>query len=154
MPRRAGVTGDKDVIRAMRAMPAAVATRQLDVLCKESLEPLRMRTKQNALPLRQPGRRPKGGHLDEGVVVRKRRGTRYKRNFWVAFGARARKIAHLVNFGTAPHWQPRRGIMHPGARAKPFFTSAYEQEKDNVVDDFSRGAWSIIRAAVVRLAKR
>lgn len=41
---------------------------------------------------------------------------------------RPSSYAHLVELGTRPHWQPNRfgGIMHPGARPKPFMRVAAE----------------------------
>lgn len=42
------------------------------------------------------------------------------------------KKAHLVEFGTDPHWQPKRGIMHPGARPFPFLTPAFHKNESEV----------------------
>lgn len=44
-------------------------------------------------------------------------------------------VGHLVEFGTAPHWQPNRfgGTMHPGARAFPFMRPAYDMTKVQIV---------------------
>lgn len=135
-------------------MPNAVAGATLDGVCQSSLEPMRSETQANARRLRQPGRRPKGGHLDEGVVTRKMESAgRFRRVFWIGFQNRARRIAHLVNFGTAPHYQPKRGIMHPGARPKPFFTNAYESKKDMVVRIFGQQTWNIIARAAVQLGR-
>jgi hypothetical protein len=109
-------------------------------------------TVENALQRRQVGYTPKGGHLDEGVVIAKRlaRG-RAHRVFWVSFRKRARKIAHLVEFGTAPHYQPLRRIMHPGARPYPFFRPAFETTKQEVVGRFSRKTFEKISAAAKRI---
>jgi hypothetical protein len=64
--------------------------------------------------------------------------------FWLSFKLRARKIAHLVEFGTAPHWQPRwrGGWMHPGARPKPFIRPAYDAKAGDAVRIISREIWS------------
>lgn len=50
-------------------------------------------------------------------------------------GKKHSTAGHLVEFGTAPHWQPNRGggQMHPGAQAKPFMRPAYEATKDEIV---------------------
>ena len=53
---------------------------------------------------------------------------------WViAATGRGVSIAHLVEAGTAPHWQPKRGVMHPGARPKPFLEPAYFAHDEQVV---------------------
>lgn len=56
-------------------------------------------------------------------------------------GKRHYSVAVLVEFGTAPHWQPNRngGTMHPGARAKPFMRPAFEETKQQIVDRAGRG---------------
>lgn len=146
MVKRERVIGDRELIAALKRLPQST-TQTLDRDIRESLEPMRETTSRNARKLRQPFT-PRGGHLDEGVVVRKVNGRGpFYRVFWVSFARRARKIAHLVEFGTAPHWQPRRfgGWMHPGARAKPFFRPAFESTKTVVVTEFGKRAWGHIR---------
>lgn len=144
MARRVSVTGDQRTIRNMRVI-ARTPARVIDTAAVAALDPMKKETERGAMRLRQPGKKPKGGHLDEGVRVRKveARGAMH-RVFWLGFVNRARRIAHLVEFGTAPHWQPRRRIMHPGARAKPFARPAYEQEKDDAGLHFGRAIWRAI----------
>ncbi len=141
--------GDAQLRRALKGIPLVTAA-GLDGAIRESLEPMRRRTSLNAMRLRQPGRSPPGGHLDQGVVIRKvdGRGRSY-RKFWIAFTRRARFLAHLVEFGTRPHFQPKRrgGIMHPGANAKPFFTPAFESTKNETVSTLSKKTWGIINRA-------
>lgn len=50
-------------------------------------------------------------------------------------GKRHASVGHLVEFGTAPHWQPNRGggTMHPGARAEPFMRPAFDMTKAQIV---------------------
>lgn len=50
-------------------------------------------------------------------------------------GKKHASVGHLVEFGTAPHWQPNRfgGTMHPGARPKPFMRPAYDMSKAQIV---------------------
>lgn len=140
------IRGGNEVIRNLRKL-ARTPYRAVDKAGIESLEPMRELTEANARRLRQPGKRPRGGHLDQGVTVRKvdQRGQGY-RVFWLSFMNRARKLAHLVEFGTAPHWQPIRNRMHPGARPKPFARPAFEQEKRNVAFNFGRVIWRAILA--------
>lgn len=122
----------------------------LDNILKEAIEPMRQETRRNALALRDPtNSNPKGGHLDQGVAVQKlKTGPKSKRTWRLGFVRRARKIAHLVEFGTAAHDQPGRGIRHPGARAKPFFRPAFEANKGKALDIVKARAWVQIRGPV------
>ncbi len=141
--------GDAQLRRALKGIPLVTAA-GLDGVIRESLEPMRRQTSLNALRLRQPGGTPEGGHLDQGVVVRKVDGRgRSQRKFWVSFTKRARYLAHLVEFGTRPHFQPNRrgGIMHPGATAKPFFAPAFESTKSETVATLSKRTWGLISGA-------
>jgi hypothetical protein len=58
-------------------------------------------------------------------------------------------VAHLVEYGTAPHWQPnyRGGWMHPGARPYPFARPAFESHKDEAVKIYVQQLWKAIQAA-------
>lgn len=146
----------------MRRAYNSVGGRPLDQLLRHSLEPMKEETQENASKLRnfvgkysgffpQPRAPRKGGHLDEGVIItrRKSRGRMF-REYWMSFSRRARKLAHLVEFGTAPHYQPnfKGGWQHPGSRAKPFARPAFESTKEEVVETVSRGVWLRIAASV------
>ena len=65
-------------------------------------------------------------------------------------------VAHLVEFGTAPHFQPNRfgGIMHPGARPKPFLRPAFETMKEEVVRKTAEEVLKDIAKAVDRVGVR
>lgn len=153
MAARAIVSGDKEIRANLRAVRAAVGGRTMDADIVTSLEPMREQTAENAYKHRQP-HNPPGGHLDEGVVIAKRnsRGPLY-REFWVTFKGRARKLAHLLEFGTAPHPQPNRGIFHPGARAFPFFRPAFEETKQEVALTLGQRVWGRISGAVKRVSR-
>lgn len=53
-------------------------------------------------------------------------------------------LAHLVEFGTAPHWQPKRGRQHPGARPKPFLRPAFEEMRSDVPARFGEALVGMI----------
>ena len=144
----AAVSGDKKLLAVMTAVPVATL-HKLDPAIKDALEPTRQQTKTNAMRVRRPGPRI-GGHLDQGVVTKKisTGGISGVREFWVSLQRRARKIGHLVEFGTAPHYQPRRKRMHPGARAKPFMTPAFEATKTEAARRIATSTWQIISSAV------
>lgn len=144
------VRGDKEIRANMRRVRAAVGGRDLDIMMRESLKPLEDETRQNALQRRQVGYNPPGGHLDQGVVTAKYEDrSRFHKTFWVSFRRRARKIAHLVEFGTAPHWQPRRRVMHPGARPYPFFRPAFESTKSEVISKMGKAVWRRMTMALI-----
>lgn len=64
--------------------------------------------------------------------------------------------SHLVEFGTAPHWQPNRfgGIMHPGARPKPWLRPAYEQNVTLAANAYFLEMKREIEQAAKRIAGR
>lgn len=63
------------------------------------------------------------------------------------------RYAHLVEFGTKPHWQPRLGRMHPGARKIPHLRPAWEQNRKRVVDSFGRGLTLAVEKEARRIAR-
>lgn len=155
MAAKAIVRGDKEILANMRRARTSVGGAFLDRAMRESLDPMRVQTVQNAKARRQVGYNPPGGHLDQGVrIARKESRGLLNKVYWIAFAKRARKIAHLVEYGTAPHYQPRRGVMHPGARPYPFFRPAFESSKRTVVDRLSDMTWARIRATLLKTSKR
>jgi len=62
--------------------------------------------------------------------------------------------AHLVEFGTAPHFQPELNRLHPGAAAHPFLTPAYEAEKETVVKRFGQRFGQAVDKRAKRLAAK
>lgn len=163
MQIRAKVTGDREVIRNIRNAYRSVGGAFLDKTMKEGLAPMKAETEQNARPLRDyAGKYPgfpdpvsprKGGHLDQGVAIRKKENKgQYEKTYWVGFVKRGQKLAHLVEFGTAPHFQPnfKGGFQHPGASPHPFFRPAFESTKQDVVDDISEKFWLQIRNSVIK----
>ncbi|MCW1844126.1 HK97-gp10 family putative phage morphogenesis protein [Prosthecomicrobium hirschii] len=153
---KATVTGDKELLNNLNAMARAFTGGVMDSVCKQAMAPLEAETKARARALRQPGPAPRGGHLDQGVAVAKQSVGGKRRVFWVGFKGRARKIAHLVEFGTKPHWQPkwRGGWMHPGARAKPFMRSAFEAKKREVLDVFAKLCGQVIAGSFKPVGRR
>lgn len=49
--------------------------------------------------------------------------------------------AHMVEYGTKPHWMPKRQWMHPGAKPYPFMVPAWKAHKDGYI----RGLRAILR---------
>lgn len=71
-------------------------------------------------------------------------------------GKRPSSIAHLVELGTRPHWQPNRfgGIMHPGARPKPFLRVAAEAMAAIAPPIYARVIYEEVAAAAQRASVR
>ena len=55
------------------------------------------------------------------------------------------RYAHLVEFGTRPHRQPKLGIDHPGAAAHPFFFVSYRLLRKRVASRIKRAMTAAIR---------
>lgn len=167
MPAKLKLTGDVALRNNMRRLARVYDGRSMDADIEASLEPLRRETEQNAASLRnyvgkwpdffpQPTKAPKGGHLDQGVESARISGSSRKRVWWVGFSKRARKLAHLLEFGVAPHFQPRfkRGWMHPGSRPYPFFRPAFDSKKGVVLDTLRRRAWQRIASVAIRMKSK
>lgn len=71
----------------------------------------------------------KTGALFRNIIVETKE--RQPNSVMVGIGPR-RSIfyAHWVEFGTKPHYQPKRHYYHPGAQAFPFLFPAYETKKN------------------------
>ena len=164
---RITLTGDKALKANIRRLSRIYTPKLMDLDMEAAIEPLRRTTEKNALPLRnfrgkhsfffpQPSGRPPGGHLDEGVVSARIVARPKRRTWWVSFARRARYIAHLVEFGTAPHRQDnfKGGFDHPGAKAQPFFRPAFDAEREHVLQTLARRAWLRLSAATSTVRRK
>lgn len=66
----------------------------------------------------------------------------------------AYRSAHLVEFGTAPHFQPELNKMHPGAAAKPFLRPSFEKNRDKVIERFGASIGPAIEKRAAKLAAK
>lgn len=95
------------------------------------------------------------GVLSRSLVVRKLKGTTSLSQWVVAASGRGVGISHLVEFGTdGPYWQENRKQWHPGSKAKPFLTPAFEAHDDQavkiMVDELGKGIMQHARAVAYR----
>lgn len=162
---KAVVKGDREIRANLKRARESVGGAALKENLFASLQPMKEKTEENAFALRNyPGKHPgwpgpasprKGGHLDEGLVIVKHlsRGQLFL-EVWLTFSKRSRKIAHLVEFGTAPHWQPGRGVMHPGAKPEPFARPAFEETKEDVAMAVGRFAWDRISGSLIGVYRK
>ncbi len=146
------VTGDKEVAAVFRA------------LAKAPTAAVRRKARQDALkPVKESARAKlySNGSVEtaalatalivsenlknkDSSIVAVKRGKRGKKN------RNPVRYAHLVEWGTAPHWQPNRfgGIMHPGARPFPFMRPALEQHRDSAAKAYFVNIWTAIVKSV------
>ena len=164
--RKSGVTGDKELVAALRELAMGPSPQEIDAAAIASMQPMLTKTKERFKRTRdyigkypgfpQPKIPPSGGHIDEGIVVRKlKAASKGKRSYRLGATRRSRYLLHLVEFGTAPHFQPnfRGGWQHPGARATPVLIPTFDEEKSGVPDDFGRRIWASMTAKISRLKK-
>lgn len=163
--RKSGVTGDKELVAALRELGKGPTSAEVDRAALQSMEPMRTKTATKLRSNRNydgkyPGfpqpRVPRvGGHVDEGIVVRKSKSGSKQKVYKLGATRRARYLLHLLEFGTAPHFQPkfRGGFMHPGARAEPVLIPTFDEERGQVPKTFGQIIWSTMSAKIGRLKK-
>lgn len=138
------VRGDKETARALRALSQQVAV-PLAATSRFALQPTLKAAKSNAKNI--PSKEKTGTLAASLVIKQKSRTSKLNPTFQVGpdsgfqrdtpFGSRRPvRYAHLLEFGTAPHYQPGRGVVHPGSRPEPFLTPAYFATRDEVVKRF------------------
>lgn len=140
------VRGSRETARALRELSKQVAV-PLASTSRFALQPTLRAAKSNAkaIPFKEDT-----GTLEASLVIkRKPRTSKVNPVFQVGpdsgyqratqFGSRRPvKYAHLIEFGTAPHFQPGRGITHPGTAPHPFMTPAYFSTREEVVKRFGQ----------------
>lgn len=164
--RKSGVTGDKELAAALRELAKGPSPQEIDAAAISSMQPMLSKTKARFRRTRDfAGKYPgfpdpkvprNGGHIDEGIVVRKNKVTsKGKRSYRLGATRRSRFLLHLVEFGTAPHFQPRfrGGWQHPGARATPVLIPTFDEEKSAVPAAFGQKIWTSMSAKISRLKK-
>ena len=104
--------------------------------------------------------------LRKTIRIQRVRGSpRTRPRYVLGFTGIGRRIAHLIEFGTAPHSlakgaSRRRGILQdiapfsPGTPARPFMRSAWETTKGSVGEIFGREFWPAWERNLQRLAAR
>lgn len=95
------------------------------------------------------------GDLYKSMAIRNAKKPRkdVKRSGVYATGKGVRK-AHLVEFGTDEHYQPKRGIFHPGAQAKPFLAPAFYSHDQETIRIFGHEVGRAIERQAARLGAK
>lgn len=119
------VTGHRQTAAAIRRL-AQFPRGKVGAASRKALAPMLAKAKANL----KANKSYKRGVLYRSMAIRKLRGSSSLSQWVIAATGRGVSIAHLVEFGTAPHWQPRRGVLHPGARRKPFLEPAFDVHAD------------------------
>lgn len=141
MAKRSAVTGDKELVAALRVLGRGMPASTIDRAATRAAKPMVDEAVQRARAHRQPGTRPKHGHIDETIkFLRRKRSTKKHRQF--VFGATGprKSILTWLEYGTLPHFQPRRfgGILHPGARQFPILRPSFDTHADDINENFGR----------------
>ena len=148
------VKGHKQVARSLRSMMRM--QRPVGEASRYALKPVLDDAKAN-LAAPKAGR-PSGniitGELIASMKIRQLKKTKSETQTVVAATDKGIKKAHLVEFGTDPHWQPKRGVMHPGARPFPFLTPAFYKNEGTVKDRMSDRLVVAIENQAKRLNRR
>lgn len=156
MATRVGVRGSRELAAALRELgrsPTAAGRRRGRTAAAKVLQDAaRFHLQVNASV--------ETGALSAALTVAEDDGRRNRTLMGVRKGKIKGRIpssySHLVEFGTAPHWQPNRfgGIMHPGARPKPYMRPAYEQNIHLASRAYFMEIKADVEAAAVRIARR
>lgn len=156
------VRGDRAVAAALRELSRQVAV-PLSATSRFALQPTLTQARANAraLPLKE-----ETGTLAASLTIKQKpRSSKLSPTTQVgpdasferetAFGVRKPvKYAHLVEFGTAPHYQPGRGVTHPGSPPHPFLGPAYVSTRDQVVDRFGKKIGPEMEKRAAKLAAK
>ncbi len=150
------VTGDKAVAEALRMMGRGVPAAIINKAMKDAAAPMHADAVATARLHRQPGRRPAKGHLDENIAfkqVKTKGKSRKTTSFAIGGVGRGRQLLHLLEFGTKPHWQPRRQSLHPGARRFPIMRPSYEAHSETVPRQFGIAMWRQLQMYFLGLSR-
>lgn len=148
---RKSVVGVEELSRNLKELGVSIGARHIDPAMRAALKPILVQAKQLALPRRQ-AHTANGQHLDQGLVIAPgEMQNKTRRVQRVTAKGRAAKIAHLVELGTLPHWQPLRGMMHPGARPYPFLRPALDENAAETVTLLGKELFARVEKDVLRM---
>lgn len=148
MPK-SGVYGHKQTARSLRRLGRSMR-RPVGEASRKALQPVLADAKSNL----RANNSYKRGVLFKSMKIRRLKSSGAKITWTVSATGKGVGIAHLVEFGTEPHWQPKRGRMHPGARPFPFLTPAFIDNDDLAIRIFGQEIGPAIELQALRLASR
>lgn len=129
---------------------------------------MRRELRKAALPTLEMAKRnapAEKGWMREGISLtgtlarRQRRGGKYARSndtntVQMFLGAKPKGPAVLNEFGTGPRYHKKTGKFVGAAPAQPFLRPAWESDKMNVLDRFTRGIGPALEKAAKRAARK
>lgn len=157
---RAGVTGQDKVLKNLKALARGPTASEINRSAISSMQPMLLKTVERARthrdyvgkwpgPWPEPDIPPAGGHVDQGIVVKR---VKSQAGYVYRLGAtkRARYLLHLLEFGTAPHYQPNLKYFHPGSMPNPVLLPSFDEERGEVPRAFARLLWGQMMAKLKR----
>lgn len=147
------LSGDRPLLANLKAQSQGPTMRELDGACEYALVPLRDETNQRA---------PRPSLKGTAVIRKVKSESRFRRVFWVSFVGMGRRVAHLVELGTAPHSlakgaSRRKNLLQdvppfsPGTAPEPFMRPAFEGSKDAVFRRMGDALWKIVTSKIAGL---
>lgn len=150
------VTGIKQTARNIRRMASVAAP--INAASRFALIPMLKDAKANLGTYKanryEPGPNIVTGDLQKSMAIRLVKKSRAMTQNAVTATGKGIKKAHLVEFGTDPHWQPKRKVMHPGAQPFPFLTPAYHKNDVEAVKRFGASIGEALRQQASRMSKK
>lgn len=156
------VKGSRETAAALRELSRYVST-PMGTASRFALQPTLKAAKSNAkaIPFKEDT-----GALEESMTIKKASDSKpLNQKYQVGpdasyekqtpYGIRKPvKYAHLDEFGTAPHYQPGRGVVHPGQRPTPFLTPAYFETREQVPKRFGDKLGPALEKRAAQLAAK
>lgn len=164
------LTGDAELMRVLNRLPGSVVKGGLRTASRKAYTPIRKSAKEKAEQHRlAKGEKDSYGYnftrwdeIIKAIVIHQKTYSR-KGIIYTGVGLRDKKVsgertghadlnpgklAHLLEFGTAPHAIGE--YMHPGASPRPFLRPAWDQHKGKAVQVMA----STLRPALEQAAQR
>lgn len=129
------VTGARQTEQNLMQLSRGMAGQAVTASMRKGVTALRKGAAARYATIRDP-ETANGKHVDQNLAIEKIKGrTRLDPAYKMggAVGTRSASVLHLIENGTAPHFQPKRGIMHPGARANPIMETTFRADGKKVI---------------------
>jgi HK97 gp10 family phage protein len=153
---KSSVKGYRETAKAIRRL--SDVRRPITESSRYALKPILDASKANLRVSKsnryEPGPNVVTGTLLKSMAIRQKKASRLEQVMVVAATGKGIKYAHLVEFGTDPHWQPKRRQWHPGAQPFPFLTPAFMQNDKDALNRFGQMIGKAIEAHANRVRAR
>lgn len=138
---RSGVKGGSEISAALRGISGGISPRVVQQAHAAGLKPMQEAAQQHF---------SSNGSMKTGVIPADiaivPTGPMSTSLAMTGMGA---KLGHMIELGTAPHDQPNRGRVHPGAQPKPFMRPAFDEQSEATL----RAAGGVYGAELTRIAR-